>query len=419
MSEIKKTYELAKEAYAAIGINTDEVLEAIDIVPVSLHCWQGDDVAGFENADGKLTGGIQATGNYPGKATNPDELRCDLDKALSLIPGTSKVNFHANYLVTGGKAIDRDAIEPEHFSYWADWALQKGIGLDFNPTYFSHEKSADGFTLSSSDSSIREFWIEHGRRSRKVGEYFGKKTGKTCLTNIWIPDGAKEIPVDTLAPRQRLLDSLDRILAEKIDPKYNIDAVESKLFGIGSEAYVTGSHEFYMGYCATRKGVIPTLDVGHFHPAETVSSKISALLCFVDSLLIHVSRPVRWDSDHVVMLSDELRQIMHEIVRTGSVNKVHIATDYFDASINRIAAYVIGARNTRKALLAAYLEPVAKLKAMELEGDKTSVLALTQEYLTMPIGAVWDYYCEQKGYAPSYKWFAEVKAYEKDVLSKR
>lgn len=416
MSKVAQNYELARERYATVGVDTDKAIEAADRMPVSMHCWQADDVIGFEGA-GELTGGIQATGNYPGRARTPDEVRTDLDKALSMVPGTAKVNLHANYLVSGRKA-DRDQLEPEDFSYWADWASSRGIGLDFNSTFFSHPKSADGSTLSSADPATRSFWIEHGRRCRRIGEYFGKRTGKTCLTNIWIPDGAKEIPIDTLSPRLRLVDSLNQILSEKIDPKYNVDTLESKLFGIGMEAYTVGSHEFYMGYCV-KNGLVPALDAGHFHPTEVISSKISALLCFVDSVLLHVSRPVRWDSDHVVLLDDELRQIMREIVRTGATQRVYLATDYFDASINRIAALVIGARNTRKALLAAFLEPTGKLKELEREGDHTSVLALTQECLTMPMGAVWDYYCESKGKPVGSAWLADVKSYESDVLSKR
>jgi L-rhamnose isomerase len=418
---ILKSYELAKESYASIGVNTDDAIKALDKVEISLHCWQGDDVAGFEHSSGSLTGGIMATGNCPGRARTPEELRTDLDKAMSLLPGTQKVNVHALYLDTKGKKVDRNEIEPEHFSSWAEWAKQQGIGLDFNPSFFSHPKSADGFTLSSGDKGIRDFWIEHGKRSRKIAEYFGKTTGKTCVTNIWIPDGYKDNPIDRLAPRQRLEAALDEMLSEKIDTKYNKDAVESKLFGIGSEAYVTGSHEFYMGYAATRKekNVLLTLDAGHFHPTEVISAKISALLLFVDELLLHVSRPVRWDSDHVVILDDELQAIMNEIIRCEVLNKVNIALDYFDASINRIAAWVVGARNTQKALLKAMLEPVAALKKAEAEGDYTTRLALTEEYKSYPYNAVWDYYCLTKNVPAKENWLAEVKTYEKEVLLKR
>jgi L-rhamnose isomerase len=418
---ILKSYELAKESYAAIGVNTDKAIEAIDKVEISLHCWQGDDVIGYEQSSGALTGGIMATGNYLGRARTPDELRKDIDKAMSLLPGKQKVNVHALYLDTKGKKVDRNEIEPEHFSSWAEWAKAQGIGLDFNPSFFSHPKSADGFTLSSADKGIRDFWIEHGKRSRKIAEYFGKTTGKTCVTNIWIPDGYKDNPIDRLAPRKRLESALDEILSEKIDTKYNKDAVESKVFGIGSEAYVTGSHEFFMGYAATRKdkNVLLTLDAGHFHPTEVISAKISALLLFIDELLIHVSRPVRWDSDHVVILDDELQAIMNEIVRCDALSRVNIALDYFDASINRIAAWVIGARNTQKSLLRAMLEPTAALKIAEANGDYTSRLALTEEYKSYPYNAVWDYYCLTKNVPVKEQWLAEVKTYEKEVLSKR
>ena len=416
MTKTEERFALAKEQYASLGVDVEKAMAAADAVPVSLHCWQADDVGGFEG-QGELTGGIQATGNYPGKARTPDEVRSDLEEALSLIPGTSKINLHASYLVTGGRKVDRDAIEPEDFSYWADWACEKGIGLDFNPTFFSHEKSGSG-TLSSADPAIREFWVAHGIRSRRVGEYFGRRTGKTCVTNIWIPDGAKEIPVDTTAPRMRLIDSLDTILKEKIDPKYNVDAAESKLFGIGMEAYTVGSHEFYMGYCLSR-GIVPTLDAGHFHPTEVISSKITALLCFAPKLLLHVSRPVRWDSDHVVLFDDELRQIMREVVRADAAGRVYLATDYFDASINRVAALAIGARNTRKALLAAYLEPTAELRRMEQAGDRTGVLALSQAALTLPLGAVWEEYCQTRGVPAGVDCLGEVRRYEREVLAKR
>lgn len=417
---INKAYELAKESYAAIGVDTEEAIRALDGVELSLHCWQGDDVLGFEHDSETLTGGIMTTGNYPGRARTPDELRRDLDFAMSLLPGKQKVNLHALYLEANEK-VDRDAIEPKHFEGWAQWAKSKGIGLDFNPSFFSHPKSTDGFTLSSGDKSIRDFWIEHGKRSRKIGEYLGKQTGKTCVTNIWIPDGYKDNPVDRLAPRQRLLESLDEILKEKLDKKYNLDAVESKVFGLGSEAYVTGSHEFYMGYAMANrdKNVLLTLDAGHFHPTEMISGKFSALLLYLEGILLHVSRPVRWDSDHVVIFDDELQNIMSEIVRCGAINRFYIALDYFDASINRIAAWVIGTRNAQKALLKALLEPTAALKKLEADGDYTSRLALTEEYKTYPFNAVWDYYCEKKGVPVKGAWLSQVKDYEKDVLSKR
>lgn len=418
---IGKAYELAKEAYSAIGVDTDAAVKSLEGVELSMHCWQGDDVTGFEHASDALTGGIMATGNYPGRATTPDELRGDLEFAMSLLPGTQKVNLHAIYLDTAEKGVDRDKIEPKHFENWAQWAKEQGIGLDFNPTFFSHPKSADGFTLSSGDEGKRKFWVEHGKRSRKIGEYLGRETGKTCVTNIWIPDGYKDNPVDRLAPRERLVQSLDEILSEKLDKRYNLDAVESKVFGIGSEAYVTGSHEFYMGYALSHKqdGVLLTLDAGHFHPTEVISAKISALLLYLDGLLLHVSRPVRWDSDHVVLLDDELQAIMSEVVRCNALNRVYLALDYFDASINRIAAWVVGTRNAQKALLRALLEPTASLKKLEAEGDFTSRLALTEEYKAYPFEAVWDYYCERSGVPVREAWLKEVKKYEKDVLARR
>lgn len=416
---IISAFETAKEIYSEIGVDVEGALKTLDETEVSLHCWQGDDVMGFEHATQSLSGGIMTTGNYPGRARTADELRADLDKAMSLLPGRQKVNIHAIYLDTKGQNVDRDRIEPKHFDSWADWAVDRKIGLDFNPTFFSHPKSEDGFTLSSADKGIRDFWIEHGKRSRKIGEYFGKKTGKTCMTNLWIPDGYKDNPIDRLAPRLRLKEALDEIFAEKIDSRYNKDAVESKVFGIGSESYVTGSHEFYLGYAASRDDMLLTLDAGHFHPTEVISSKISALILFIDELLLHVSRPVRWDSDHVVTFDDELNAIMQEIVRCNALNKVYLALDFFDASINRIAAWVIGTRNTQKALLKALLEPVDKLKEAELCGDFTTRLAVTEELKTYPFNAVWDYYCYTQNVPVRDVWLSEVKNYEKEILGKR
>lgn len=416
---ILTAYEIAKEAYAEIGVDVDLAIKTLDETEISLHCWQGDDCSGFEHKTDELTGGIMATGNYPGRARTADELRTDLDKAMSLIPGKQKVNLHAIYLDAKGQKVERNEIETKHFDSWVDWAVSKGIGLDFNPTYFSHPLSADGFTLSSADQGKRDFWIEHGKRSRKIGEYFGKKTGKTCVTNIWIPDGYKDTPIDRISPRIRLKDSLDQILSEKINSKYNKDAVESKVFGIGSESYVTGSHEFYTGYACSNKDVLLTLDAGHFHPTEMISAKFSSLLLFVDELLLHVSRPVRWDSDHVVTFDDELNAIMKEIVRCDALEKVNIALDYFDASINRIAAWVIGTRNAQKALLAALLEPTETLKNAELNGDYTTRLALSEELKSYPFNAIWDYYCLNQNVPVKESWIADVKQYEKDVLVKR
>lgn len=415
--EVQSAYESAKKVYAKQGINTDGILEKVKAIKISLHCWQGDDVRGFMNKDQDLTGGISVTGNYPGPARTPEELRRDLEKAFSLIPGKHKLNLHAIYVDTDEK-VDLDAIEPRHYAKWVEWAKKQGLGLDFNPTIFSHPKSEDGFTLSHPSKEIRDFWIEHCKRSRKVGEYFGKETGQTCVTNVWIPDGFKDIPVDRLTPRKRLEESLDEIFKEEIDPCYNLDAVESKLFGIGSESYVVGSHEFYMGYGITRQKLI-CLDAGHFHPTETVSNKLSALSLFTNGILLHVSRPVRWDSDHVVTFDDELQEIAHELVTGQLLKKTHIGLDFFDASINRIAAWVIGARNMIKALLRAYLEPIGKLKEIELTGDYTTRLALREELKSYPFGAVWDYYCASQGVPVREAWLGEVKQYEEEVLLKR
>lgn len=416
-NQIKREYEAAKDRYANHGINTDEVLEKLKKIKISMHCWQGDDVKGFINKNQGLTGGISVTGNHPGAARNPEELRKDLEKAFSLIPGKHKLNLHAMYTDTD-EQVELDEIEPQHFTKWVEWAKAQGLGLDFNPTCFSHSKSEDGFTLSHPDEEIRNFWIEHCKRSRKIGEYFGKETGQTCVTNYWIPDGFKDIPVDRLTPRKRLEESLDEIFKEPIDPQYNLDAVESKLFGIGSESYVVGSHEFYMGYGLTRNKMI-CLDSGHFHPTEMVSNKLSALSLFTEGLLLHVSRPVRWDSDHVVTLDDELLEIARELVTHNLTEKTHIGLDFFDASINRIAAWVIGTRNTIKALLRAYLLPTGKLKAAELEGDYTTRLALMEEFKMYPFGAIWDYYCAMQNVPVREEWLAEVKDYEKTVLVER
>jgi L-rhamnose isomerase len=418
VKRIEEYYKLAKEKYAELGIDTEEVLKQLDCIPVSMHCWQGDDVKGFENPDGELTGGIQATGNHPGKARTPEELRADLEKAFSLIPGKKRVNIHAIYLETKGEKVDRDQIEPKHFENWVNWAKKNELGLDFNPTIFSHPKASDGLTLSHPEEEIRNFWIEHVKRSRKISEYFGKELGTPSVMNIWIPDGFKDIPADRLGPRQRLKDSLDKALTEKIDKKYHLDAVESKVFGIGSESYVAGSHEFYMGY-AVQNNLLLCLDAGHFHPTEMISNKISSISLFVDEILLHVSRPVRWDSDHVVILDDELMAIAQEIVRGNLLDKVHIGLDFFDASINRIAAWTIGTRNMLKALLMALLEPSKELRKAEVEFDFTTRLAMLEELKSYPWQAVWDYYCYTKGVPTGMEWLKEVKEYEKTVLTKR
>ena len=416
-SNIQGAYILAKERYAALGVDTAAAMARLDTVAISLHCWQGDDVSGFENPGGDLTGGIATTGNYPGKARTADELRSDLDVVYSLLPGSHRLNLHAIYLETDRK-VERNAIEPRHFSAWKDWAKANNHGLDFNPTCFSHPKSADGFTLSHCDEGIRQFWIEHCIASRRIGEYFGKELGTPAVTNIWIPDGYKDSPVDRRTPRELLCNSLDAVLAEEIDPRYNLDAVEPKLFGIGSESYVVGSMEFYEAYALSRK-ILLTLDAGHFHPTETIADKISALLLYLDRLLLHVSRGVRWDSDHVVTFNDDLQAIAQEIVRNDALERIHIGLDYFDASINRVAAWTIGSRNTLRALLMALLEPREMLRQYEIEGDFSSRLALLEELKSMPFSAVWDYYCIQKNVPVGMDFMSVIKDYEKKELSKR
>ena len=414
---VKQAYEVAKKRYSEIGVDTDAVLKKLQDVKISMHCWQGDDVHGFWNEDGELTGGILSTGNYPGAARTPEELRQDIEKAYSLIPGKHKLNLHAIYLDTDEK-VDLDEIEPRHFQKWVDWAKEHQVGLDFNPTFFSHPMMKDGFTLSSPDPKVRAFWIEHGKRSRRVAEYFGKELGETCYTNFWVPDGFKDNPVDRLTPRKRLMESLDEIFSEDIDERYNKDAVESKLFGIGAEAYTVGSHEFYMGYGLTR-GKMILLDAGHFHPTETISNKLSSLALFSKGVMLHVSRPVRWDSDHVVIMDDELQEIAKEIVRNDLLDKAVIGLDFFDATINRIAAWVVGMRNTQKALLKALLEPTEDLRAIELEQDLTKRLVVTEELKDFPYADVWNYFCETNGVPVGLAWYNEVKAYEEQVLSKR
>ena len=415
---IEKSYEIAKERYFQIGVDTESVLKRLTEITFSIQCWQGDDVTGFENTGTGLTGGIQVTGNYPGKARDANELRMDLDKALSLIPGTHRINLHAIYAETDSRKVDRNEIEPEHFINWIEWAKLRGIGLDFNPTCFSHLLSADGFTLSHQDENIRNFWIDHCIASRRIGETFGRNLSTPCVTNIWIPDGYKDIPVDRFSPRQRLKDSLDRIFAAEISKKYNLDSIESKLFGIGSESYVVGSSEFYLGY-AVKNNKLICLDTGHFHPTEKVSDKISAVLCYVDEILLHLSRPVRWDSDHVVILDNELISIAKELVRNDFLSRTHIGLDFFDASINRISAYVIGTRSVIKPLLIALLEPLERLKVCEINGDLTSRLALMEEYRGYPWSAVWDYYCLENEVPVGECWLSEVKIYEMETLSKR
>ena len=410
-------YKLAKEKYSGIGVDTEKVIERLGNVKISMHCWQGDDVSGFLFKDIALSGGIQATGNYPGKATTPEQLRTDIDKAFSLIAGKHKVNLHAIYADTD-EHPDLDGIEPKHFKTWVDWAKKNGYGLDFNPTCFSHPMADTGFTISSADDDIRNFWIRHCKASRKIAEYFGKELGQPCVTNFWFPDGYKDTPIDREAPRRRMMTALDEVFAEKIDEKYDLDALESKVFGIGAESYTVGSNEFCVGYAVSRNKLC-CLDAGHFHPTEVISDKIPSVLLFTKELLLHVSRPVRWDSDHVIVLDDELCAIAQSLVRTGLIERTHIGLDFFDASINRVAAWVIGMRNMQKALLKAMLEPTEQLKKIELERDYTSRLALTEEYKTYPFGAVWDEFCIRFNVPVGESWLSEVRAYERDVLSKR
>jgi L-rhamnose isomerase len=417
IGNIETAHELARERYASLGVDADNALRLLAKIPVSLHCWQGDDVGGFENFGGALGNGLAVTGNYPGKARTPDELRADLEKTCSLIPGKHRLNLHAFYGEFGGKKVDRDAIAPEHFNNWISWAKKNGLGLDFNPTCFSHPKAADGFTLSHKDKGIRQFWIEHCIRSREIGAVMGKNLGKTCVTNVWIPDGMKDTPADRKGPRARLAESLDTVFRKAISPKFNLDAVEPKLFGIGSESYVVGSHEFYLGYAISRKKLL-TLDAGHYHPTEGIADKISSVMQYLPEILLHVSRGVRWDSDHVVILNDDLLAIAREIVANGFEKRVYIGLDYFDASINRVAAWTIGTRNMLRALLIALLEPPA-IKTAEAGGDFTLRLALQEEAKTLPFAAVWDYYCERQGAPVGDAWLAEVRSYEKQVLSKR
>lgn len=417
MSNIEKAFALAKERYAELGVDVDAAIERVNKIQISLHCWQGDDVAGFESA-GELTGGILSTGNYPGKARTPDELRSDAEKAFSLIPGTQRFNLHAIYLENNGKKVDRNEIGPEHFQGWVDWAKAQKIGLDFNPTFFSHPKAADGLTLSHPCKEIRDFWIEHDKCCRKIANYFGEQLGSPCVVNHWTPDGMKDTPVDRLSPRKRLAESYDEIFSVKY-PKENIrDGIESKLFGIGVESYTVGSHEFCMGY-AVKNNLLLTLDAGHFHPTECISDKISSASMFVDEILLHVSRGVRWDSDHVVTWNDQMRAIAEELIRNNLIERTYFALDFFDGTINRVAAWTIGTRNAIKALLCAALEPIDALRDLELNMNYTKRLALLEELKSAPFGPVWDYFCEKNGVPVGEKWIAECEAYEKNVLSKR
>lgn len=409
-------YELAKKKYEALGVDVDAALEKLAKVKLSIHCWQGDDVNGFFNKE-SLSGGIQVTGNYPGKATNVKQLRDDLTFVFKEIPGHHKLNLHSIYLDTDEK-VELNKIEPKHFASWVKWAKENHVGLDFNPTCFSHPMLKNGFTLSSPDEKVRQFWIEHVKRCIEIGDYFGRELGEKCVTNIWVPDGYKDVPYDRLAPRERMVDSLNQILSTKYDRNNELIALESKLFGIGSESYTTVSNEFALGY-AIKNNIAVCLDSGHFHPTEVISDKISSALLFTDELLLHVSRPVRWDSDHVVAYDDELNQIAQSLVRNNLIERTHIGLDYFDGTINRIAAWILGTRNTLKAILKAYLEPTELLKKLENEGDFTSRLVLIEELKTYPLGIIFDHYLEANGCTTGEKWLEKIKKYEKDVLLER
>ena len=413
------SYESARELYKKIGVDTDAAIAKLKSIPVSLHCWQGDDVIGFDH-EGPLTGGIQTTGNYPGKATTPEQLMADMDKAISLMPGTKKLNLHACYAIfEDGEFVDRDAIAPKHFAKWVEFAKARGMGIDFNPTFFSHDKVKDGLTLSSPDEATRKFWIDHGKACIRISEYFAKETGIPCVMNIWTGDGYKDIPADRLGPRMRYKDSIEQILSEPHDPNLVKPCVESKVFGIGVEAYTVGSAEFSLSFAAMHDGCLPLMDNGHYHPTEVVSDKIPALLAFFPEIALHITRAIRWDSDHSVRYDDETIEMAKEIVRCDGLDRTYMALDYFDASINRIASWVVGFRSWQKALLTALCLPNALLKDLQDKHETTELLVLQEELKMLPIGEVWAEYCKQCGVAADQSWFEEVKKYEKEVLLKR
>ena len=414
-----KMYELAKEVYAAYGIDTEAAIEKLKNVPLSIHCWQGDDVKGFDQ-DGPLTGGIQTTGNYPGKAMTPDQLMADMDKAMSLCPGAKKINVHACYAIfEDGQFADRDKLEPKHFAKWVEFAKARGMGIDFNPTFFSHPMVKDGLTLSSPDEATRKFWIEHGKACIRISQYFAEETGIPCVMNIWTGDGYKDIPADRMGPRMRYKESIEAILSEPFDTNKVKPCVESKVFGIGVESFTSGSAEFSLTFAATHEGCLPLMDNGHYHPTEVVSDKISSLLCFFPEIALHITRGVRWDSDHVLILDDETKEIAKEIVRNDAMDRVYMALDFFDASINRIAAWSIGIRSWQKAMLMALCTPNAQLKALQDENKLTELLMMQEEIKTLPFGAVWDEYCERCGVPVGKAWYDEVVKYENEVLLKR
>jgi L-rhamnose isomerase len=417
-NKLELNYHLAQERYVELGVNTQTALATLSRIPISIHCWQGDDVGGFENTGQTLGGGLALTGNYPGKARTPEELRSDFEQVLALVPGKHRFNLHASYAAMKGNRVERDRLSVDQFTDWIAWAKSLRIGLDFNQTYFAHPKVVGGFTLTSPDNGIRKFWIEHGIRCREIGAEIGKALGSPCLTNLWIPDGVKDTPADRQGPRERLLQSLDAVFKKKIDKKYNVDSVEPKLFGIGAESYTPGSHEFYLAYAVSRQ-ISLTLDAGHYHPTESIADKISSVLLYLPEIALHVSRGVRWDSDHVVTLTDDLQAVAQEIVWGGHLGRVRIGLDYFDPSINRVAAWVIGTRNMLRALLLALLAPIEQLKRLEAEGDYTSRLALMEEAKALPFGSVWDYYCGKNDVPFGEAWLAQVKKYEREVLAHR
>lgn len=418
MTTLHRTYLDAARRYADLGVDVEAALATLATIPVSLHCWQGDDVGGFEDLGSAIGGGLAVTGRYPGKARTPDELRGDAEAAFALIPGPHRFNLHASYAETAGRRVERDELAPEHFRGWVDWAKSQNLGLDFNPTYFAHPRADDGWTLAHNDPSVRRFWVDHGKACRRIGAFMGESLGSPCVSNVWIPDGFKDTPVDRKGPRERLVESLDAVFAEPLDPRFVRDAVEAKLFGLGSESYVVGSHEFYLGYALSRRKIL-CLDAGHFHPTEVISDKLSAVLCWLDEVLLHVSRGVRWDSDHVVIQTDELAAITHEIVRGGYLGRVRLGLDFFDASINRVAAWVIGTRALRKALLVALLEPTDALRQYEADGDFTARLAWLEEAKSLPWAAVWDEFCRRSDVPVGAAWLTEVKRYETEMLSTR
>ncbi len=411
-------YAEAKKRYAEFGVDTDKAIEILKNLPVSLHCWQGDDVIGFDH-DGPLTGGIQTTGNYPGKATTPEELIADMEKVISLCPGKKKLNVHACYAIFEDGFVDRDKIEPKHFKKWVDFAKKYNMGIDFNPTFFSHPMCKNGLTLSSPIKEVRDFWIEHGKACIRISEYFANETGIPCVMNIWTGDGFKDIPADRVGPRQRYKESIEAILAEPFDKSKVKPCVESKVFGIGVEAYTVGSAEFSLSFAATHEGCLPLMDNGHYHPTEVVSDKIPALLCFFDEIALHITRPIRWDSDHVVLFDDETKEMAKEIVRSGATDRVYMALDYFDASINRISAWTVGFRSWQKALLNALLTPNDMLKDLQDTNQLTKLMVLSEEVKTLPFGDVWAEYCEREGVIADESWFTEIEKYEKEVLAKR